>query len=70
MEVLQMLKFHLKKWCLHFTKGWMTSPKAMTKNDPDEDLLVTLLDETIQDNLDKVMQYINEDEAEDKNEEN
>jgi len=29
MEALQMLKFHLKKRCLSFTQGWVTSEKEM-----------------------------------------
>ena len=44
MEVLQMLKFHLKKERLDFTKGWMTSEKQMVNDSPDRDLLAELLE--------------------------
>jgi hypothetical protein len=64
MEALQMLKFHLKKERLNFTKDWMTSEKQMVDDDPEADLLQKLLDGDFQDGLDLVIQSINDDEAE------
>jgi len=43
MEALQMLKFHLKKKHLNFMEGWVIPESEMLKDDPDEDLLVKLL---------------------------
>jgi hypothetical protein len=43
MEVLQMLKFHLKKAHLSFTEGWITSEEQMMDDDPDVDALDMLL---------------------------
>ena len=37
MEVLQMLKFHLKKLCLNFTEAWMTECTYMLEDDLDKD---------------------------------
>jgi hypothetical protein len=65
MEALQMLKFHLKKERLNFTAGWKTSETQMVDDDPDEDLLQKLLEGNIQDSLDLVIRYMNdEDEGE------
>lgn len=36
MEALQMLKFHLKKERLDFTRGWVTSQKLLLEDEPDE----------------------------------
>ena len=58
MEALQMLKFHLKKERLNFTKGWVTSEKLMVDDHPDEDLLAKLLDGDLQDGVDKIMKCI------------
>ncbi|KAJ8582643.1 hypothetical protein M405DRAFT_749939, partial [Rhizopogon salebrosus TDB-379] len=58
MEVLQMLKFHLKKECLNFTNGWRTSEKEMTEIMPEEGLLQKLLDPSFHDAMDQVMQSI------------
>ena len=58
MEALQMLKFHLKKERLDFTKGWMTSEKQIVDDSPDRDLLVELLEGDLQDGVDKVMRHI------------
>jgi len=58
MEALQMLKFHLKKEQLDFTKGWMTSEKQMVDDSPDRDLLAELLKGDLQDGVDKVMRHI------------
>lgn len=53
-----MLKFHLKKEWLNFTKGWTMSEKQMVNDHPDEDLLVKLLNRDLQDGVDKVMKCI------------
>jgi hypothetical protein len=58
MEVLQMLKFHLKKERLNFTDGWRTSGKEMTEITPEEGLLQKLLDSSFRDAMDQVMQSI------------
>lgn len=58
MEVLQMLKFHLKKERLNFTNGWGTSEKEMTEITPEEGLLQKLLDPSFRDAMDQVMQSI------------
>ena len=58
MEALQMLKFHLKKERLNFTKGWMTVEKEMLEDEPDEDPLQKLLQGDFQNNLDMLMQSI------------
>ena len=58
MEALQMLKFHLKKERLDFTKGWTTSERQMVDDNPDEDLLAKLLDGDLQDGVDKVIKCI------------
>jgi hypothetical protein len=62
MEALQMLKFHLKEVRLNFTQGWITPEKDMLVDDPDEDLLETLLQGSYDDGLDQVIQAINVDE--------
>ena len=60
MEVLQMLKFHLKKERLNFTQAWMTSEKEMTEDVPDDDLLQRLFtDLDPQRAVDKAIQSIN-----------
>jgi len=64
MEALQMLKFHLKKSRLDFTKGWLTLEKQMVADKPDEedeDPLVELLQGNFQNNLDEIMGSIDED---------
>jgi len=64
MEALQMLKFHLKKSRLDFTKGWLTLEKQMVTDEPDEedkDPLVELLQGNFQNNLDEIMGCIDED---------
>jgi len=58
MEALQMLKFHLRKERLNFTKGWMTSEKQMVNDTPDEDLLAGLLKGDFQDKLDNAVKSI------------
>ena len=68
-----MLKFHLKKSRLNFMDGWVTSIKEMVSDDPEEDLLATLLtDDTgtggLQDSLDyyldKLIRRIDDEERE------
>jgi len=63
MEALQMLKFHLRKERLNFTKGWMTSEKQMVNDTPDEDLLAGLLKGDFQDKLDKAVKSIMDESA-------
>jgi hypothetical protein len=63
MEALQMQKFRFKKARLDFTQGWMTDEKQLVEDDPDEDLLQTLLhqdSQTGQNNFDTVIRSINE----------
>ncbi|OJA17282.1 hypothetical protein AZE42_13034 [Rhizopogon vesiculosus] len=52
MEVLQMLKFHLKKERLNFMEGWVMSEREMTKIEPEEGLLEKLLDPSFRDTID------------------
>ncbi|OJA15570.1 hypothetical protein AZE42_12603 [Rhizopogon vesiculosus] len=59
MEVLQMLKFHLKKERLNFMEGWVMSEREMTKIEPEEGLLEKLLDPSFRDTIDHIMQSIN-----------
>jgi hypothetical protein len=58
MEALQMLKFHLKKERLSFTKNWKMPETLMMDDDPEEDLLHKLLDGDTQDVMDHVIQAI------------
>jgi len=57
-EALQMLKFHLRKERLNFTKGWTMSEKQMVNDTPDEDLLAGLLKGDFQDKLDNAIKSI------------
>ena len=60
MEVLQMLKFHLKKERLSFMENWLTLEKHLTEDEQDkEDLLCRLLQGNPEDGLDHIMQFIN-----------
>jgi hAT family C-terminal dimerisation region len=59
MEALQMLKFHLKKERLNFTKGWMTVENEMLEDEPEEDLLQKFVQGDFQDGLDMLMQSSN-----------
>jgi hypothetical protein len=43
MEVLQLLKFHLKKEQLSFTSSWMTEEKGMSADSPETDLLGAMM---------------------------
>jgi hypothetical protein len=54
MEALQMLKFHLKKVRLDFTKGWVMQEKDMINNIPDDDPAILLLKGN-QDAIDNIM---------------
>jgi len=59
-----MLKFHLKKSRLDFTKGWLMLEKQMVTDKPDEkdeDPLVELLQGNFQNNLDEIMGSIDKD---------
>jgi len=62
MEVLQMLKFHLKKSHLNFTEAWVTLENQMMNDKPDVDLLANLLKGGYQNDWDKIIQFINSDE--------
>jgi hypothetical protein len=62
MEALQMLKFHLKKERLNFTDAWVTQERQMSDDDPDRDLLQTLLEGDPQDNLDLAIESMNHDD--------
>jgi hypothetical protein len=62
MEALQMLKFYLKKTRLNFMEGWIMPESEMLKDDPDEDLLVKLLQGNFQDGMDQIIQAIDADE--------
>ncbi len=57
MEVLQVLKFQLKKEHLNFMAGWSTEEKQMVDDNLEEDLLETLLEDS-SDNWDSVMKKI------------
>src|SRR5260370_40311081 len=59
MEVLQVLKFQLKKERLDFMAGWSTEEKQMVDNNLEEDLLETLL-EGSSDDWDSVMKKIDQ----------
>ena len=65
MEALQMLKFSLKKACLDFTCGWITSEKEMLDWEPEEDLLAALLGDGGEDILDKIICDFGKDDSED-----
>lgn len=56
MEALQMQKFLLKKEHLNFMDAWTTTEKEMLEDDPDYDLLQTLLEGDPQDKLDFIIQ--------------
>ena len=60
-----MLKFYLKKECLHFMRGWVTSKKQMAINESEEvegDPLEVLLQGDFQNNLDKIICSIDQDD--------
>lgn len=62
MEALQMLKFTLKKNRLSFTADWITREKDLKEDDPDNDLLRTVLDGNSQDVLDRILSSISSSE--------
>lgn len=62
MEALQMLKFTLKKNRLDFTADWITQEKDLRVDDPDDDLLRTVLDGNSQDALDRILTSISNSE--------
>lgn len=65
MESLQMLKFHFKKEWLNFTESWMTKETEMGEDEPEGDLLSTLLQPEVhvqQNAFDNIMRSINVDE--------
>ena len=67
MESLQMLKFHLKKSRLNFMDGWATKEEELVSDDPDDDLLATLLaggagTREAQDILDRIIRCIDDEE--------
>ena len=57
-----MLKFHLKKKRLDFTQGWTTLEEEMVDDVADKDLLGGLLQDNYQDDFDKAMKSIVEEE--------
>jgi hypothetical protein len=65
MEALQMLKFHLKKDRLNFTKGWATSHQQLLEDEPDEPGTQNGLPVQISDDnyLDNVLTVINREEG-------
>jgi len=63
MEALQMLKFTLKKACLNFTSGWITSERDMQAEDSEQDLLAALLGENHEDTLDRIIQNFSQDDS-------
>jgi hypothetical protein len=61
MEALQMQKFQFKQERLDFMRDWMTEEKQLAKDDPDEDLLRTLIHQDTQsgqNNFDNVIRSI------------
>jgi hypothetical protein len=59
MEALQMLKFHLKKERLDFTRGWITSQKLLLEDEPDEPVTIN---RPVQD-LDSILRTIMQEEG-------
>ena len=53
-----MHKHHFKKDCLNFMEHWLLLKKNLTKDDPEEDILLKLLDDNYQDAMDQAMQSI------------
>jgi hypothetical protein len=65
MEALQMLKFHLKKERLHFTRYWKTSEKEMERDELASDLLNQLLKSDFQDILDTAIRTMDDGSSDD-----
>jgi len=63
MEALQMLKFHLKKRCLSFMQGWVTSEKEMLDNADGANLLMGLLKEDFHADFNKIMKFTSDKEG-------
>ena len=66
MEALQMQKFLFKKERLDFMHDWISQEKQLLEDDPDEDLLLALVNkdtQTGQNNFDKVIQAVNQDDG-------
>ncbi len=68
MEALQMQKFLFKKEHLNFMEDWISQEKQLLEDDPDEDLLLALINkdtpsQTGQNNFDKVIRAINQDDG-------
>ncbi|OJA10881.1 hypothetical protein AZE42_13557 [Rhizopogon vesiculosus] len=59
MEVLQMLKLHLKKERLNFTRGWITSQKLLLEDEPNEPVTI---DGPVQ-GLDSILRTIMQEEG-------
>ena len=60
METLQMLKFAVKESRLNFTKNWITSQEILLESELDTsvDLLVSLMQESMEDVVDKLIQAL------------
>ena len=58
MEMLQMLKFHIKKERFNFSTGWITSEAQMVDDDPDVDVLGMLVNGDSQEMLDKAIRSV------------
>jgi hAT family C-terminal dimerisation region len=63
MEALQVLKFHLKQDRLNFTDFWMTSIVEMEQDDPEGDLLGSLIREDAPNVLDGIIRSMGADET-------
>ena len=57
-----MQKFMIKKERLNFMDSWMLQEKQLVDNDPDVDLLQTLLDKDTENNFDNVIRSISQHE--------
>ena len=70
MEALQILKFHLKKVRLNFTKSWIMKEAEMIQDDPEVDLLGVLVNNNSEGEgaynitLDQLMKEINGEDLE------
>ena len=60
-----MLKFHLKKERLHFTRYWKTSEKEMERDELASDLLNQLLKSDFQDILDTAIRTMDDGSSDD-----
>ena len=55
MEALQLLKFSLKKQCLNFMEGWLTSQAAMEVGLQDHDLSTLLVGNKVHEVMDSML---------------